>query len=166
MVVVFPDNIFKYASSVLRHFPDLRPAEKEEAQATAISKGDELLAEMMENLKNPHDSIKAKDLGRELSSGAPPLVIDIRIPEHYHDKHVPGSINIPQDDLKARKGELPDDRDAPIVTVCNIGKFSKQATLYLKSMGYRNVKSLKGGLAEWIRKGLETDPHSITAAAG
>ena len=43
------------------------------------------------------------------------------------------------------------------MTVCNIGKFSKHATLYLKSKGYRNVRSAKGGLNEWVRKGLPVE---------
>jgi cysteine synthase/rhodanese-related sulfurtransferase len=156
-VVIFCDNIFKYASSVLRHFPQLRPAEKETTRATGPSKGDAMLAEMMENLKNPYDSLRPSQLSEQLQGADRPLVVDIRIPEHFAESRVPGSINIPQDDLRSRAGELPEDRDASIVMVCNIGKFSKEATLYLKSMGYRNVKSLKGGLNEWVRKGLATE---------
>ncbi|MBP87115.1 MAG: hypothetical protein CMJ64_10425 [Planctomycetaceae bacterium] len=158
VVVIFPDNIFKYASSVLRHFPELKPPEKEEAQAdTGPSKNDLFLNEMMENLKNPHDSVAPKKLAEQLADGDKPLVVDIRIPKHFAESHVPTSINIPQDNLGGRVSELPEDRNASIVMVCNIGKFSKQATLYLKSMGYRNVKSMKGGLNEWVRKGLETE---------
>ena len=74
--------------------------------------------------------------------------------------HVPGSVNIPQDDLAGRAGELPQDRDAPIVMVCNIGRFSKHTVLHLKSMGYRNVRSMKGGLNEWVRQGLPTERQS------
>jgi cysteine synthase/rhodanese-related sulfurtransferase len=158
VVVIFCDNIFKYASSVLRHFPELKPIEQEEEKAdTGPSKNDLFLNEMMENLKNPHDSVRVTKLKEQLQSEDKPLVVDIRIPEHFAESHVPGSVNIPQDDLGGRVGELPEDRDASIVMVCNIGKFSKQATLYLKSMGYRNVKSMKGGLNEWVRKGLETE---------
>ena len=158
VVVIFCDSIFKYASSVLNHFPDLRPQQQGAPSAEAgPSKNDRLLAEMMENLKNPHDSVAPRKLHEQLSQGDPPLVVDIRVPEHYVEAHVPGSVNIPQDDLGARAGELPQDRDAAIVTVCNIGKFSKQATLYLKSMGYRNVRSMKGGMNEWVRKGLATE---------
>jgi rhodanese-related sulfurtransferase len=115
------------------------------------------MADMMENLKNPYDSIKAKDLNEKIAGDAKPVIIDIRIPEHFDESHIPGSVNIPQDDLGGRGGELPDDRDAEIITVCNIGKFSKQATLYLKSKGYRNVRSAKGGLNEWVRKGYPTE---------
>jgi cysteine synthase/rhodanese-related sulfurtransferase len=157
VVVIFPDNIFKYASSVIRHFPDLAPPEATEATSSGPSKDEQFLAEMLENLKNPHDTVKVKDLNGLLDSGDRPTLVDIRLPEHFSESHLPGSINIPQDDLGGRIGELPEDRDAPIVTVCNIGKFSKHATLYLKSKGYRNVRSAKGGLNEWVRKGLPVE---------
>ena len=64
----------------------------------------------------------------------------------------------------SRAGELPSDRDAPIVMVCGIGKFSKHTTLYLKSMGYRNVRSMKGGLGEWVRKGHPTESTAVGAS--
>jgi cysteine synthase/rhodanese-related sulfurtransferase len=155
VVVIFCDNIFKYASSVVRHFPELAPPSAAEA-STGPSKNDQFVAELLENLKNPHDTIKVKDLDKLLKSEDRPMVLDIRIPRDYDEAHIPGAVNIPQDDLSNRLAELPEDRDAPIVTVCNIGKFSKHVTLLLKSKGYRNVRSAKGGLNEWVRKGLET----------
>jgi len=157
VVVIFPDNIYKYASSIVRHFPDLAPPSKDESESNGQSKSDRLLAEMMENLKNRFDSIRVKDLYEQLqSSQESPLVIDIRSAEMYDESHLPGSLNIPQEGL-GQSSELPEDRDTPIITVCNIGKFSKEATLYLKSMGYRNVRSAKGGLNEWVRKGFATE---------
>ena len=97
-------------------------------------------------------------------SGAPATIgsssnVGIRPPRICTD--LPGSINIPQDDIPTRKDELPEDRDAEIVMVCNIGKFSKYTTLYLKSLGYRNVRSMKGGLNEWVRKGHPTDTTAV-----
>lgn len=160
VVVIFPDNIFKYASSVVRHFPELAPPENADASSSGPSKDEQFLAEMIENLKNPHDTIKVKDLNDLLASDNRPTLVDIRLAEHYAESHLPGSLNIPQDDLSSRIGELPEDREAPIVTVCNIGKFSKHATLYLKSKGYRNVRSAKGGLNEWVRKGFGVDSGS------
>ena len=165
VVVVFPDNIFKYASSVIRHFPNLSPPQQATEETSAgPSKADTLFNEMMENLNNPYDSIKAKDLDQQIHSDSKPLVIDIRNTEMFAEAHVPGAVNIPQDDLGARKSELPEDRDAAIVMVCNIGKFSKQSTLYLKSLGYRNVRSMKGGLNEWVRKGLATETSTVGAS--
>jgi cysteine synthase/rhodanese-related sulfurtransferase len=159
-VVIFADNIFKYASSVARHFPQLAPApapgalNAAPAAVAAPSRNDQLMDEMLENLKNPYDSVAVGDLAKEISgeSGAKPLVVDVRPLDQYSDLHIPGAVNLPQSELSQRKAELPPDRNAPIVMVCGIGKFSKHTTLFLKSLGYRNVRSLKGGINEWVRK--------------
>ena len=167
-VVIFPDNIFKYASSVCRHFPELCPPANNgsgSAPAAAVaapSKNEQLLESMVENLKNPYDSVAPAALSAELAGASKPLVVDVRPAAQFADVHIPGSINIPQSDLPARAGELPQDRATPIVMVCGIGKFSKYTTLYLKSMGYRNVRSMKGGINEWVRK---SQPVNSNAAA-
>jgi cysteine synthase/rhodanese-related sulfurtransferase len=155
-VVIFPDNVFKYASSFQRHFPQVCPGDKQE-NSSAPSKNDIFLAEMMENLKNPHDSVRVKILNEELQGDDKPLVVDVRPPDMFAESHIPSAINIPQSDLSRRVDELPSERDASIVMVCGIGKFSKPTTLYLKSLGYRNVRNLKGGINEWVRKDLPTE---------
>jgi cysteine synthase/rhodanese-related sulfurtransferase len=160
-VVIFPDNIFKYASSIVRHFPQLAPAEKPGAASGAPSAHEQLFDAMVENLKNPHDSVAVGPLVEELAGAAKPLVVDVRPLDQYTDLHVPGSVNLPQSELGQRAAELPSDRNAPIVMVCGIGKFSKHTTLFLKSMGYKNVRSLKGGINEWVRKGQKTEGSKV-----
>lgn len=156
VVIIFPDDVFKYASSFQRHFPEVCPPDATETSA-GPSKAEALYDRMVENLKNPHDSVKPTDLDQQLKAESRPLVVDVRLPEHFAEGHVPGAVNIPQDSLPERAGELPEDRGAEIVMVCNIGRFSKHTVLYLKSLGYKNVRSMKGGLNEWVRKGLPTE---------
>ncbi len=158
-VVICPDNIFKYASSIVRHFPDLGPAELPGALNAPVgpTKNEQFLEAMIENLKNPYDSVAVNALSEEMAGAAKPLVVDVRPLDQFTDLHVPGAVNLPQSELAQRAGELPADRATPIVMVCGIGKFSKPTTLFLKSMGYRNVRSLKGGINEWVRKGLPTE---------
>jgi rhodanese-related sulfurtransferase len=160
VVVIFPDDVFKYASSLQRHFPDICPPDDRQ-RTSAASQGDQLLAQLLENLKNKYDTIKADDLHRQMGEAHRPLVIDVRSPDLYAESHIAGAISLPQEELANRSGELPDDRDAPVVMVCNIGKFSKQTTLYLKSLGYRNVRSMKGGLNEWVRKGHPIETNTV-----
>jgi cysteine synthase/rhodanese-related sulfurtransferase len=162
VVVIFPDNVFKYASSVCRHFPALCPAGAKDG-AGAPGRNDQLIDEMIENLKNPYDTVNVKELQQALQQPVPPMVIDVRPPDLFAQSHIPGSLNIPQDELGARRAELPEERGAPIVMVCGIGKFSKHTTLYLKSMGYREVRSVKGGLNEWVRKGQPTESTAVEA---
>lgn len=154
-VVIFPDNIFKYASSVCRHFPDWCAASG--TGAAGPSAGEQLLARLLENLKNPYDSVAVNQLAAELASETRPLVVDVRPADQFATGHLPSSINIPQAELASRASELPDDRDTPITMVCSIGRTSKETVLYLKSLGYRRVRNLKGGVTEWIRKGQKTE---------
>ena len=55
VVVIFPDNIFKYASSIIRHFPELAPPQKEGAgsESAGPSKGEQELNQLIENPQKP-----------------------------------------------------------------------------------------------------------------
>ena len=145
-VVIFPDNAFKYASSFARHFPDLAPTP---------AAGGALIEQMIENSKNPYDQILASTVESRRRDF---LILDVRESAHYASGHVPGAVNIPLDDLGRRLGEIPENREAPIVTVCGTGRLSITAMLILKSRGYKNVRNLRGGTEEWAAKGLALAP--------
>lgn len=158
VVVIFPDDIFKYASSMQRHFPELCPADATpEGESSGPTENEVFLNRMLENLKNKYDSVRVSEVKEQLESDSKPLVVDVRPADLFAESHVPGAINIPQSELPDRVSELPAERDASIVMVCGIGKFSKPTTLFLKSLGYRNVRSMKGGINEWVRKGLDVE---------
>jgi cysteine synthase/rhodanese-related sulfurtransferase len=159
-VVIFPDNVFKYASSLQRYFPYICPGQEKSADGGA-GKNDQFVAMMIENLKNPYDTIRPDDLQEQLREPEKPLVVDVRPPDMFARAHIAGSVNIPEEELPRRTGDLPTERDTPIVMVCGIGKFSKSTVLYLKSMGYRNVRSMKGGVNEWVRKGHPTQSADV-----
>jgi len=152
VVVIFPDNIFKYASSIQRHFPYVCPPDKKD-DGSGPSKNDQFVSMMLENLKNPYDTVSVKDLTTKLQNGDRPIIVDVRSAEMFAEGALAGSLNVPMEELPNRISELPADRETPMVMVCNIGKFSKNMVLYLKSLGYRNVQSMKGGVNEWVRKG-------------
>ena len=63
-------------------------------------------------------------------------------------------MNIPLAHLAARQGELPEQLDAPIVTVCFRGDMSISGMLVLQSLGYTNVRSLNGGTIGWAERDL------------
>jgi rhodanese-related sulfurtransferase len=147
---------------VCRHFEDLCPGVPG-VDAAAPSKREQLLATMLDNLKNPYDSVRVADLAEELAHDDGILVLDVRPAGQFADAHMSTAVNMPLEELATRVAELPQDRDTPIVSVCAIGRTSKEATLYLKSLGYRRVRNLKGGITEWLRKGqsVEASPNKV-----
>ena len=111
---------------------------------------------LVENSRNPHNTLAVEDLQAELQNSRP-LVVDVRSPEAYTRQHVAGAVNIPAESLKDRKADLPQDLEAPIVTVCTRGNASISGMLVLQSLGYRNVKSLNGGTTAWSANGLPVE---------
>ena len=157
VVVIFPDNAFKYASTFERHFPDLRVMHGAESSVAGPSPSEELLDTLVENSRNPHNTCEVDDLRAGLEGDAKPFFLDVRMPEIYERQHVAGAVNIPTDEITSRIGELPADRNQPIVTVCNRGNLSLRGMLVLQSLGFRNVKSLNGGTVAWAEQGLPTE---------
>lgn len=157
VVVIFPDNAFKYASTFERHFPEMRSAFPTGSASDEPSKNDKLFTTLIENSRNTHNTCETEDLRLSLDGDAPPFVIDVRMEELYAGKHVTGAHNIPVEELADRDKELPEDRDHPIVTVCTRGNLSLQGMLVLQSLGYRNVRSMNGGTVAWAEQGLPTN---------
>jgi|KBSSwiStaDraftv2_1062776.scaffolds.fasta_scaffold82516_2 cysteine synthase/rhodanese-related sulfurtransferase len=159
VVVIFPDNIFKYASSVMRHFPKLFAGT--EAAAAAPAPADalntRLYDEMLKHAKVSADAVDVETARAMILEGET-AVIDVRKPEQYEEAHLPGAVNIPLADLGASIERLPKDRGRAILMVCNRGNASANGMLYLKSLGYRNVKSLSGGTNAWVAEGHSTEP--------
>jgi rhodanese-related sulfurtransferase len=155
LVVVFPDNIFKYASSVMRHFPAMFPGDDAPAPDADANAGP--YDEMVRNAKQSRDAVTIEAAKSMIDSGRT-LIIDVRKPDRYAGAHVAGAINIPLAELPGAVSQLPADQDTQILCVCDRGNISANGMLYLKSLGYSNVKSLNGGTSAWIREGLPTEP--------
>ncbi len=154
VVVIFPDNAFKYASSFERHFPEMQAA-RPGGDPNQPSDKELMMTSLIDNSRNENNTLEVDDLRQELEGDEPPTLIDVRAPDLYDHEHVTGTLNIPVGELKDRRSELPDLED-PIVTVCTAGNLSIQGMLVLQSLGYNNVRSLNGGTNAWAAEGLPT----------
>lgn len=83
-----------------------------------------------------------------------PFILDVRSTEERSRGFLPGSVHIHISQLPDRLGELPKDKDRPILVYCGTGHVSAVAAAYLRALGYREVKSLNGGFRAWLELGL------------
>jgi molybdopterin/thiamine biosynthesis adenylyltransferase/rhodanese-related sulfurtransferase len=90
------------------------------------------------------------ELKKKLDAGETPFILDVREPNEYQINKIPGSTLIPLGELPRRYQELPKDRE--IVAHCKMGGRSAKAQDFLKTVGFTNVKNLKGGILEWVDK--------------
>ena len=76
------------------------------------------------------------------------MILDVRTPEEFADKHIPGAINIPNETISTEEiPELPD-KDQLILVYCRSGNRSKQASEKLAALGYTNIVEF-GGINDW-----------------
>jgi len=76
------------------------------------------------------------------------IILDVRTPEEFAGKHIPGAINIPNETIGTDEiPELPD-KDQLILVYCRSGNRSKQASEKLVKLGYTNVVEF-GGINDW-----------------
>jgi len=80
-----------------------------------------------------------------------PYLLDVRSPEEYKQGHISGAELIPLDELAAKMGRLPKERE--IVCVCASGSRSSMAARQLSSQGYQ-VSNMRGGMSFWVHAGL------------
>ena len=160
VVVIFPDNIFKYASSIQRHFPDMFSTTiGSSSNRDNKNKKEELLNRMIELARNEMNTINQEDAA-ELRKQKIALFVDVRPKSQYDAGHVKGAIHIPMESFKIGHSQLPENHDQQIITVCNKGNLSMSGMLVLKSMGYKNTRSLNGGTTAWREKGDEIEKGS------
>ena len=76
------------------------------------------------------------------------IILDVRTPEEFSEKHIPSAINIPNETIgTAEVPELPD-KDQLILIYCRSGNRSKQASEKLVRLGYTNIVEF-GGINDW-----------------
>lgn len=85
---------------------------------------------------------------KEMMDQSEVTIVDVRTLEEYKEGHVPGAINIPNEEILDTEPELLKDKDATLLVYCRSGRRSKDASDKLVKMGYKNVYDF-GGIIDW-----------------
>lgn len=80
-------------------------------------------------------------------SFAQAVVIDVRTPSEYAEKHIPGAINIDHSVIATEIQKLKLAKDEKIILYCRSGRRSGIALETLKKLGFENLENY-GGLEE------------------
>ena len=83
-----------------------------------------------------------------MEEGSGYIILDVRTPEDFAEKHIPGAINVANETIGTDEiPELPD-KDQLILVYCRSGNRSKQASEKLVALGYTNIVEF-GGINDW-----------------
>lgn len=76
------------------------------------------------------------------------ILVDVRTPQEYKEVHIPGSILLPDYELKTLAPDNLPDKDALIYVYCRSGRRSQESVNLLIDMGYTRVYDI-GGIIDW-----------------
>jgi NADPH-dependent 2,4-dienoyl-CoA reductase/sulfur reductase-like enzyme/rhodanese-related sulfurtransferase len=96
------------------------------------------------------DGISSVELHAKLEAGEKPFILDVRGPDEYEALRLGiGETLIPLGKLRESVNKLPPDKSTEIITFCKISLRGYEASCFLRSAGYTNVKVLEGGILAW-----------------
>ena len=99
------------------------------------------------------DFFKQPDINQgvqEFKNATGAVLLDVRSPQEYREGHIPGSQNVPLQQLD-KVEEVTENKDTVLYVYCRSGARSRQAVSLLKHMGYTNVHNI-GGIAAYSGK--------------
>ena len=99
------------------------------------------------------DLLKQPDINRgvqEYKNEKNAILLDVRTSQEYREGHIPGSKNVPLQQLDKLE-ELTENKDTVLYVYCHSGARSRQATNFLQYMGYTNVHNI-GGITAYSGK--------------
>jgi rhodanese-related sulfurtransferase len=106
-------------------------------------------------------SITRDELRAAIDSGSV-VVVDALPAAPYRQRHIPGALNLVEDDAEAQAGDLLPDKGATIVTYstdANCGR-GEGVAVRLEQLGYGDVRVYSDGIEDWVAAGLAVERGS------
>ncbi|SRR6266508_683516 len=115
------------------------------------TKFEKLVADAKKNITE----ISPQDAATKSKSGEA-VIVDVREKDEWDEEHIPNATHLSRGTIELEIEEKVPDRNAMIICHCGGGGRSALAAESLQKMGYKNVRSLAGGLKAWKAAGLQT----------
>ena len=91
--------------------------------------------------------IKAEEAKKMIDAGNV-TIVDVRTPQEFSAGHIPGAINVPNENIGTEKPEQLPDTDAVLLIYCRTGIRAADASGKLVKAGYKKVYDM-GGIRDW-----------------
>src|SRR5213078_4976013 len=99
--------------------------------------------------------ISPQDAAAKLKSGEA-VIVDVRDRDEWDEGHIPGATHMSRGTIELDIEEKVPDPNAMIICHCGGGGRSALAAESLQKLGYKNARSMAGGLKAWKATGLPT----------
>jgi len=112
-------------------------------------------------------TISREELRIKLSSPDRPVLVEALPQKYYEERHLPGALHLPHDQVDALAAIVLPEQAAKIVVYCANRQCQNShiAAHRLAALGYRDVSVYAGGKQDWEEGGLPFDTGITQAVA-
>jgi rhodanese-related sulfurtransferase len=111
-------------------------------------------------------TVSRESLHARIQAGDPPILLEALPERYYAQKHLPGALLFPHDQVAELAPRLLANRAAPIVVYCasRTCQNSHVAAQRLLQLGYTDVSVYAGGKQDWEEAGLPFETAEAATA--
>lgn len=109
---------------------------------------------LVEDARTRLEEITPHDVRQKMNNDEDFTLIDVREPDEWEAAHIAGAAYLGKGVIERDIHEEVHDADEEIILYDSNGHRAVLAADNLKKMGYRNVKTIKGGFGSWTEAGL------------
>lgn len=109
------------------------------------------------------NKLKTAELKARLDRGEDIVVLDVRPSKDYRGElgHIPGSLNIPLDELSRRIAEIESRREQPVAVICRTNRMSGKAVEFLRDAGFKQALLVDDGMVGWQAQSAPTPKPEV-----
>ncbi|MGV8079971.1 MAG: rhodanese-like domain-containing protein [Syntrophales bacterium] len=91
------------------------------------------------------------------------LIVDLRTPREFRQGSIPGSVNVPIEDLSLLRSLLDEYKNRDILLYCRTVNKTSRAIWILRQRGFRSLYALRGGYESYRLFSHDTDDEALPA---
>ncbi len=108
---------------------------------------------------NTYRQIDQEEAKRMMEAEDGCLVVDVRRPDEFAAGHIPGAVNVPNEEIGDTPPAALPDREQILLVYCRSGRRSKEASEKLFALGYRKVYEF-GGILDWTGETVKDESET------
>ncbi len=119
------------------------------------------------NTKNANGvsyNLDAKDFANKISELKDATLLDVRTPSEYDGGHIANATNIDWENESFDENIKNLDKEKPVLIYCLSGGRSADAASHMRTLGFKDVYELNGGIMKWRSAGLEETQNTEVAS--
>jgi thioredoxin 1 len=106
--------------------------------------------------KSGKTNLSATEFAAKIKEIPTAPVVDVRSAEEYSSGHLQGSKNINWNGENFESEIVKLDKTKPVFVYCQSGRRSAAAANHMRSLGFKEVYELDGGISSWMQANLPT----------